>query len=121
MSNVYNSYKVDGEWERDLFIESSSFAASALAGVAVVNAGTVALGFLMVATPIGWVGLIVGGVAVAGAAAGSSMWTNSQLKSNSGDWYDGIMSWSAWTGSGLSGAAALGEAALLALGDFGSA
>lgn len=93
VGNVRNSYKAGGEWERELFIESSSFAASALAGVAVLNAGTVTLGFLMVATPIGWVGLIVGGVVVVGATAGSSMWTNSQLKSNSGDWYDGIMSW----------------------------
>ncbi len=76
-----------------MFIESSSFAASALAGISVVNAGSVALGFLMVATPVGWVGLIIGGVAVAGAAAGASIWTNSQFKSNSGAWYDGIMSW----------------------------
>ena len=91
VGKVHNSYRAGGEWERDLFIESSSFAASALAGVTVVNAGTAALGFLMVATPLGWIGLIIGGVAIAGAAAGAALWTNSQIKSHSGDWYDGIM------------------------------
>ncbi len=73
-----------------MFIESSSFAASAIAGTAVVNAG---LALLVFATPFGWVGLVVGGLAVAGTAAGTSIWTNEQLKSNSGGWYDDIMDW----------------------------
>jgi hypothetical protein len=50
-----------------------------------------ALGFLMVATPIGWVGLVVGGVAVAGTAAAASIGMNSLAKDNSGEVYDGIM------------------------------
>lgn len=69
--NVHTSYKSDGKWERELFIESSSFAASALTGTVVVNVGVAMLGFIMVATPIGWVGLVVGGAVVAGAAAAS--------------------------------------------------
>lgn len=46
--------------------------------------------FLMVATPIGWVGLIIGGVAVAGTAA-ASIGVNSYMKNNSGDFYDDLM------------------------------
>ena len=91
VGSVHNSYKAGGNWEREMFIESSSFALSAAAGVGVVNAGGAALTFLMVATPVGWVGLIVGGLAVAGAAAGASIWANSITKSSSGSWYDSIM------------------------------
>jgi hypothetical protein len=92
VGNIHNSYQAEGDWERDLFIESSSFAASAITGTAVVNAGGAALGFLMVATPVGWVGLIVGGVAVVGVAAYSSIRVNSTFKENGGAWYDSIMS-----------------------------
>jgi hypothetical protein len=90
IGNIHNEYKAGGEWERELFVESSSFAASAIAGSIAVNAG---LGLLMVATPVGWVGLIVGGVAVAGTAAAVSMGMNSIVKNNSGGVYDSIMKW----------------------------
>ncbi|BFM09579.1 hypothetical protein [Halioxenophilus aromaticivorans] len=91
VGNIHNEYKAGGNWERELFIESSSFAASAAAGTLVVNAGSAALGMLMVATPVGWVGLIVGGIAVAGAAAATSMAVNSEIKTNGGGWYDSLM------------------------------
>lgn len=91
IGNISNEYKAGGQWERELFIESSSFAASAITGTAVVNAGAAALGFLVVATPIGWVGLIVGGVAIAGVAAAGSIAMNNAVKNNSGGWYDSIM------------------------------
>jgi hypothetical protein len=74
-------------------VESSSFALSAATGVAAINVGSVALGFLMVATPIGWVGLIIGGIAVAGVAAGASMGMNSLVGNTSGGVYDYIMDW----------------------------
>ena len=32
IGNVQKTYKAEGDWERELFVESSSFAASALAG-----------------------------------------------------------------------------------------
>ncbi len=97
VGNIHNEYKAGGEWERELFIESSSFAASAITGTAMVNAGAATLGFLVVATPIGWVGLVVGGIAVAGTAAAASIGMNSYVKSNSGGLYDDIMKWiSAW-------------------------
>ncbi len=91
VGSIHTSYKADGEWERELFIESSSFAASAGAGMLAVNIGAAALGLLMVATPVGWVGLIVGGVAVAGVAATASITMNSVVKKNSGGLYDEIM------------------------------
>lgn len=92
VGRIHNSYRFGGNWERDLFIESSSFVASAVTGSIAVSAGSTALSLLMVATPIGWVGLIVGGLAVAGTAAAASMAMNSAVQNNSGDWYDSIMS-----------------------------
>jgi hypothetical protein len=93
VGNIHNTYKAGGNWDREMFIESSSFALSAGAGTAVVNAGGAVLTLLMVATPIGWVGLVIGGVVVAGAAAGVAIGMNSAVKNNSGDWYDSIMAW----------------------------
>lgn len=91
IGNVHNEYKAGGEWERELFIESSSFAASAGAGILAVNAGAAALSLLIVATPVGWVGLIIGGVAVAGASAAASITANNIVKNKSGGLYDQIM------------------------------
>ncbi|NQZ93561.1 MAG: hypothetical protein HRT97_14625 [Moritella sp.] len=93
VGNIHNSYKAGQNWERKMFIESSSFALSASTGIAAINAGTAALGFLMVATPIGWVGLIIGGIAVVGVSAGASMWVNDFAKEDAGAWYDNIMDW----------------------------
>ncbi len=86
VGNVRNTYKSDGNWERELFIESSSFALSAGTGGLAVYAGTTALTFLTVATPVGWVGLIV-------VAAVASMGMNYVVKEESGGWYDDIMGW----------------------------
>lgn len=89
IGNIQNEYKAGGNWERELFIESTSFAASAMAGSIVVDAG---LTLLLAATPAGWVALVVaGGIAVAGAAASIGM--NDVIKNNSGSAYDSIMKW----------------------------
>ncbi|RAU19949.1 hypothetical protein DN062_01790 [Nitrincola tibetensis] len=88
---MHNSYEAGGEWERDLFIESSSFAASAVVGSGVAKAGVLGIGFLMVATPVGWVGLVVGGAAVASTAAAASLGTNYWVKNNAGHWYDSLL------------------------------
>ncbi len=86
VGNVQKAYKADGDWERELFVESSSFAASAVTGAIAVRAGAAALMFVTVATPMGWVGLIV-------TAATASMMANSFLQKNGGSWYDQIMEW----------------------------
>jgi len=83
IGNVQNTYKADGNWEKELFIESSSFVASALAGTIAVKAG---LALFMVATPMGWVGLIV-------VAASASMGANIYITEKSGGVYDNIMEW----------------------------
>ncbi len=88
IGNIQNTYQANGEWERELFIESSSFVASAVTGTAIVNTG---LAILMVATPVGWVGLIIGGAIIAGTAAGASIWANNKTKNMSGDMYDDII------------------------------
>src|SRR5690554_6431668 len=93
VGSIHNSFQAEGNWERELFIESSSFAASAIAGIAVVNVGTAALSLLVVVIPIGWVGLVIGGLAVAGTAVTASIGMNNYVKGNSGGLYDDIMSW----------------------------
>jgi len=93
VGNIHNTYKAGQNWEREMFIESSSFALSTLTGAAAIKAGSAALSFMMVATPIGWVGLIIGGVAVVGAAAVASIGMNNYAKGNSGNLYDDIMEW----------------------------
>lgn len=89
-AGVIQTQQHGGHWERELFIESASFAASATVGVIAVKAG---LALLMVATPVGWVGLLVGGAVAATTAAGASMYTNHKIKQNAGNWYDSIMRW----------------------------
>ena len=88
IGNVRNEYKAGGDWGRELFIESSSFGLSAATGLIAVNAG---LYLIMAATPVGWVGLVVAGAAVAGSAAAASMGINHLVKENRGSWYDAIM------------------------------
>jgi len=83
IGNVQITYKADGNWERELFVESSSFTLSALAGTATAKAG---VAFFVVATPVGWVGLIV-------LAAAASMGINHIVKEESGGVYDSIMEW----------------------------
>lgn len=80
VANIHSTYKNDGNWERELFVESSSFAASASTGLALVKVGSAALGFVMVATPLGWAGLIVGGLVVAGTAAAGSLAMNELVR-----------------------------------------
>ncbi len=91
IGNIHNSYRANGNWERELFIESAEFVVNAGTGIVAVRAGSAILRFLMIATPMGWVGLIAGGVAVAGFAAFSSMSASSIFQKNAGDIYDGIM------------------------------
>lgn len=88
MGNIKTAYQADQDWEREMFIESSSFAASAIMGIAAVYAGSAVLGFLVVGSGIG---LIIGGLVVAGAAAGTSMGFNNYFKENGGELYDWIM------------------------------
>jgi hypothetical protein len=64
--HVHNTYQEGGDWERELFVESSRFFASAMAGGGVAKAGAFGLGLIMLSTPVGWVGLVVGGLVIVG-------------------------------------------------------
>ncbi len=93
VGNIHNAYQAGGNWEREMFIESSSFALSAAVGTGAIAVGNTALTLLIAATPVGWVGLIVGGLVVAGVAASASIVTNGAVQKNSGSVYDSIMEW----------------------------
>ncbi|MCF6250998.1 MAG: hypothetical protein L3J75_06980 [Methylococcaceae bacterium] len=91
VGNIRNSYQAGANWEKELFVESSSFAISATAGIVAVDVGTASLGFLMLATPVGWIGLIAAGVTVAVGSAGVSIAVNSYVKEKAGFKYDQLM------------------------------
>src|SRR5690554_699039 len=93
VGSVHNSYVADENGERELFIESLSFVADTTVGTLAVNIGGGVLGFLVVATPVGWVGLIVGGLAVAGVAGTASIAMDSYIGKEAGDYYDTIQDW----------------------------
>jgi hypothetical protein len=96
IDKIHGSYEAGEDWCREMFIESSSFAASTGVALAITNYGTTiagnALACLLAATPAGWV-LIVVGVGVAAAAAGTAIYLDKTVKENSGNWYDAIMKW----------------------------
>jgi hypothetical protein len=92
VGNIKNSFDAGGNWERDMFIESTSFAASAGVAEGVAVVGGAGLTCLVALTPPGWV-LVIAGLAVAGVTAGASIWTNKKTKEKSGATYDSIMKW----------------------------
>ena len=90
IGNIHTSYLAGENWHREMFIQSSSFLASAGASIGVVKGGLVLLAAF---TPVGLVGLIVGGAAIAVGAAGTAVAANHVFEKNSGSWYDDIMEW----------------------------
>jgi hypothetical protein len=96
IGDIYTDYKAGGNWEREMFIQSGSFTGSAIAGAFITTIGMEALEGLAVAvaaTPVGWVLLIVGGLAIAGAAAFGSIRVGNGLEKYLGTKYDEIMRW----------------------------
>lgn len=93
VGNIHNEYKAGGDWHRQMFIESTSFVAGAGAAYVAGSIGGTALSLLIMATPVGWVGLVVvvGGLALAGIAAGASITANSYAQKSAGNWYDSTM------------------------------
>ena len=87
IGKIHNSYQADGNWEREMFIESSSFAASAAGSAAVAGV----LSFFIFSTPLGWVGLIAGGAAITTLSAGTSIYINDHIHNIGGKLYDNVM------------------------------
>lgn len=81
---VKNSYDNGGDWERDFFVETLSFATSTWAGIAAANT----LSLIVFATPVGWVRLIVGGLAVIGTSVYLAITTNNVSKNLANRIYD---------------------------------
>lgn len=92
IGNIHTTYKANDNWHKEMFIESSGFISGAVAGTLALNIGSAALFLVMAATPVGWVGLVIGGAAVVGVSAGASMLANKVSKSLASDVYDSIMS-----------------------------
>jgi len=88
--NIHTRAQSGEDWYRQMFIESLSMGTSLYVGKVAVEAG---IYFLTVATPVGWVGLILAGAAIAGTAAAASMGTDHIAKQRGGNLYDNVMKW----------------------------
>jgi uncharacterized membrane protein len=73
-----------------MFVQSSSFLAATGASIGAVKGGLI---LLTAFTPVGLVGLIVGGASIAAGAAGAAVAASQVIEEYSGSWYDGIMEW----------------------------
>ena len=96
IARITSSYQDDQDWEREMFVESLSLGGSTVVGAASAAIGASAFTFVMVATPVGWVGLIVGGVVVTGAVVGTAsttILTDTIIKEHAYGWYDDLMAW----------------------------
>ena len=74
-------------------MESSRFAASAVVGGGVAKAGAFGLGLIMLSTPVGWVGLVVGGLVIVGCSVAASVAVDRYVNDLSRDKYDPILEW----------------------------
>lgn len=91
-AGIITTAKYGGNWHKEMFVESLSFAASARGATLVgqIGMGLVrTLPMVIALTPAGVVILI--GVAL--VTAGSAIAINNWAKSNGGNWYDDIMNW----------------------------
>lgn len=73
-----------------MFIQSSSFAAGAITASVAVKGG---LALLAVFTPMGLVGLLIGGAAIAAGAAAGAVVSDTLVADRAGAWYDEITDW----------------------------
>jgi hypothetical protein len=89
---VHNAYAAGENWHREMFVQSASFTAGGIASVVGVKGG---LALLAVFTPAGLVGLIIGGLAIAGTTAAGAYFTDRQVQECAGGWYDTIIEWMA--------------------------
>ncbi|KAB7627274.1 hypothetical protein [Alkalilimnicola sp. S0819] len=92
VGRIHNSYQAGGEWEREMFVESATFAVGASAGGITAYAGSIALSILIASTPIGWVGVLVGGALVAASSAAVSLGSAGATRKEAGPLYDELMS-----------------------------
>lgn len=91
-AGIITTAKNEGDWHKEMFIESLSFAASTRGATFVgqVGMGLVrTLPMVVALTPLGIVLLIGVGLVTTGSAIAINNWA----KSNGENWYDDIISW----------------------------
>ncbi len=91
-AGIINTAKYGGNWHKEMFVESLSFAASTRGATFVgqVGMGLVrTLPMVVALTPLGVVILIGVGLVTAGSAIAINNWA----KNNGENWYDDIMKW----------------------------
>ena len=71
-------------------MESSRFAASAVVGGGVAKFG---LGLMLTFTPVGWVGLVVGGLVIVGCSVAASVAADHYANELSRDKYEPLLEW----------------------------
>ncbi|SDU06319.1 hypothetical protein [Halopseudomonas salegens] len=91
IGHIHTEHMAGGDWHREMFKQSLSFAASAGTATAVVKFGLAGLGALMLITPLGPIILVGAGIAIAGTAAYAAMKADDIFLNNSGGWYDQLM------------------------------
>lgn len=91
VGHIRNAHAAGDDWYREMFIQSSSFTASAVTATTVVKVGTATLTAVMMVTPLGPIALIAAGVFIAGSAATAAFGIDSVIKANAGNAYDKIM------------------------------
>ena len=75
--NVHATHEDGGDWHRQAFVESAGFSAGAWSAGVLAGSAAAALNLFVVATPVGWVLLVVAGLAAAGVVmAGSASASN---------------------------------------------
>ena len=90
VGKIHTAHLAGENWHREMFVQSSSFLAATGASIGAVKGGLI---LLTAFTPVGLVGLIVGGASIAAGAAGAAVAASQVIEEYSGSWYDGIMEW----------------------------
>lgn len=90
IGKIHTSHLAGDNWHREMFVQSTSFTLGVLSGAAVVKGG---LALLAAFTPVGLVGLIAAGAAIAGSGAAAGFAGDLFTKARAGEWYDAIMDW----------------------------
>ncbi len=90
IGKIHTSHIAGDNWHREMFIQSASFTAGGISSIVAVKGG---LALLAAFTPVGLVGLIIGGLAIAGTAAAGAYFADRQVQARAGGWYDTIMEW----------------------------
>ena len=86
--NVHATHEDGGDWHRQAFVETVGFSAGAWSAGVLTASAVAALNLVVVATPVGWVLLVVAGLAAAGVVMAGSATFSQSFESAAGQLYD---------------------------------